>query len=342
MYKLLIKTICVLTIFISLPVTAQDNKHALPLRGINLVGAGFASSALPGRENFDYIFPSASDIKIYADFGMEVIRLSFLWERLQPELDKPLNAQYLNGIESVVREANNHGLFVILDVHNYGAYQSKLIGSDEVTQDSFNNLWFRLATHFKDDKNVMFGIMNEPNRHSAAEWFSISQGALLAIRGAGAKQKILVPSTFWSSAYRFFKKDGTYSNAELLGTIKDPENNFIFEVHIYFDSDSSGTHDTCPDGEDIGVERIKDITQWLKTNKFQAILGEFGASQNSTCLKNLDKTLAYMDANNDAWYGWAYWAAGPWLGDYMFSVYPPDTNKYPQAKILKKYIDKTQ
>ena len=160
MYKLLIKTICVLTIFIALPVTAQDNKHALPLRGINLVGAGFASSALPGRENFDYIFPSASDIKIYTDFGMEVMRLSFLWERLQPELDKPLNAQYLNGIESVVREANNHGLFVILDVHNYGAYQSKLIGSDEVTRNSFNNLWFRLATHFKDDKNVMFGIMN--------------------------------------------------------------------------------------------------------------------------------------------------------------------------------------
>jgi len=53
----------------------------------------------------------------------------------------------------------------------------------------------------------------------------------------------------------------------------------------------------------------------------------------------LDKMLAYMDANSDAWYGWTYWAASKWFGDYMFNVYPPDTEKYPQAKVLKKYID---
>ena len=78
----------------------------------------------------------------------------------------------------------------------------------------------------------------------------------------------------------------------------------------------------------------------MKDNNYRAFLGEFGASQNEVCLKVLDKTLAYMDENSDAWYGWSYWAASKWFGDYMFNVYPPDIQKYPQAKILEKYISK--
>jgi len=316
------------------------NAGDLPLRGINLAGAEFGSAKLPGVLFKDYIFPSDKDIKTYADFGFEVIRLPFKWERLQPELENEFDKNYLANIHKVVTEANKYGVLVVLDVHNYGTYRGDKIGSDNVSQEAFNDLWFRLANHFKNNTNVIFGLMNESNKHKAAEWFAIAQGALLSIRETGAMQKIFVPSTLWSNAHRFLKKDGEYSNAEMLTQIKDPQNNFVFEVHTYFDSDNSGIHDTCPSGENIGVDRIKEITKWLKDNNYRAFLGEFGASQNEVCLKVLDKTLAYMDENSDAWYGWSYWAASKWFGDYMFNVYPPDIQKYPQAKILEKYISK--
>ncbi len=310
----------------------------LPLRGINLAGGEFGSNKLPGALFKDYIFPSKQDIKAYADFGFQLIRLPFKWERLQPKLNNAFEKNYLGYIEDVVSEANKYGVVVVLDVHNYGMYRKEKIGSSNVPTSSFEDLWFRLATHFKNHKNVIFGLMNEPNKHDAAEWFPIAQAAVTKIRETKASQTIFIPSTFWSNAHRFLLKDGDYSNAEMLSQINDPMNNFVFEVHTYFDHDSSGTHNTCDKGDTIGINRLEEITQWLNVNQYQAFLGEFGASKNKVCLSTLDKTLAFMDDHKNAWYGWAYWAASPWFGDYMYNVYPPDINTYPQAKILKKYI----
>ncbi len=340
MSKILLTFLVSMLLIFSSSANAKENEDSLPLRGINFVGPGFASSEIPGKLNVNYVFPSNEDIKTYADFGMEIIRLSFLWERLQPELNGPFNQDYLQNIIKVVNEADKYGVYVLLDVHNYGKYKDALIGSKAVPQQDYADMWFKLATYFKDHDNAMFGLMNEPYKHSPKEWFPLAQAGLSAIREGGAKQKILVPSTYWSSAAKFTRESGGFSNAELLKNINDPENNFVYELHIYFDKDSSGTHNNCPGGEEIGIKRLEAVTKWLKDNNHQALLGEFGVSEDETCLKVLDKTLAYMDENKEAWFGWTYWGASPWFGDYMFNVYPPDTDKFPQAAILKKYIQK--
>ena len=322
-------------------VYSQDSTDKKPnevIRGINLAGAEFAGNKLPGINNKDYVFPNEKDIKIFADFGFQLIRLPFKWERLQPVLEKDFDKQYLANIKKVVIEANKYEVKVVLDVHNYGTYKGDKIGTDIVTQQAFNHLWFHLAKQFKNNDNVLFGIMNEPNKHSALEWFPIAQGALASIRKAGAKQKVLIPSTYWSNAHRFNKKDGLYSNADLLQNIQDPENNFVFEVHTYFDKDNSGRHATCPK-EDIGIKRLREITSWLQDNNFQAFLGEFGASKNEDCLKIMTDTLAFIDENSNAWYGWSYWGASRWFGDYIYNVYPPEVEMFPQAAILKSYIE---
>lgn len=336
--------ITVVACLFGMPSFADNNTDALsseelPIRGVNFAGPEFAGHKLPGTVNKDYVFPSSKDIKTYSEFGFELIRLPFKWERLQPSLEQSLDTPYLKNISNVVIEAAKYDMRVVLDVHNYGTYKSSKIGSDQVTQQAFNDLWFRLALHFKDNENVIFGIMNEPNKHTPIEWFPIAQGALTTIRDTGAKQKILVPSTYWSNAHRFTLKDGLYSNADLLKHIQDTENNFAFEVHTYFDHDNSGTNKDCPK-DNIGVKRLENITQWLKDNNFEAFLGEFGSSENQACLVILDETLAYMDDNKDVWLGWSYWGASPWFGDYMYNVYPPDVETNPQAKILKTYLDK--
>ncbi|HIB99683.1 TPA: glycoside hydrolase family 5 protein, partial [Candidatus Poribacteria bacterium] len=45
-----------------------------------------------------------------------------------------------------------------------------------------------------------------------------------------------------------------------------------------------------------------------------------------------------IDDNTDVWLGWTYWAAGPWWGDYMFSIEPKIGEDRPQMVILEKHI----
>ena len=59
--------------------------------GVNLSGLEFAPSGLPGVINDTYIEPTHGEIDYYAAKGMNVIRLPFLWERLQPVQRGPLD-----------------------------------------------------------------------------------------------------------------------------------------------------------------------------------------------------------------------------------------------------------
>lgn len=63
------------------------------------------------------------------------------------------------------------------------------------------DLWRRLALEFKNDKAVIFGLMNEPNGISAPDWANAAQGAINAIRKTGANNLILVPGTAYTGAH---------------------------------------------------------------------------------------------------------------------------------------------
>ncbi|MFA5041083.1 MAG: glycoside hydrolase family 5 protein [Bdellovibrionales bacterium] len=326
-----------LMIALAFPVSAQ-NAQNLPLRGINLAGAGFAGQVLPGRNGTNYFFPRPEDVQIYAAFGMKVLRLSFLWERMQPVLYMPFDPKHLELADKVVKEAAAHKIYIIIDLHNSGSYRKQLIGSDKLSVAAFNDFWTRMAEHYKDEPYVVFGLMNEPHKHSASEWAEIAQEGVNAIRKTGAKQIILVPGTNWSAAHKWLNRDGWISNGDALKKIKDPENNIVFEAHIYFDKDTSGTHPDCV-SETIGAERLVSFTGWLRQNGFRGFLGEFGSSQDPVCLAALKNTLSYMDQNKDVWWGWTIWAASPAFGNYYFNIYPPNPEKLPQAKIIKEFID---
>ena len=54
------------------------------LLGVNLAGAEFGTpNHVPGVFGTDYIYPTHTEIDYYAAKGMSVVRLPFLWERLQ-------------------------------------------------------------------------------------------------------------------------------------------------------------------------------------------------------------------------------------------------------------------
>ena len=65
----------------------------------------------------------------------------------------------------------------------------------------------------------------------------------------------------------------TTPNAQVMGRVRDPLDHMVYEVHQYFDKDGSGTSTDCVSPE-IGAERLKRFTAWLREHKRRALLGE--------------------------------------------------------------------
>jgi endoglucanase len=306
--------------------------------GVNLAGAEFNSKRIPGKVNKDYVYPTGSDIDYFLDRGMNTIRLPFLWERLQQNLGQPLEVGELERLNDAVSYITSRGAYVILDPHNYGHYFGKMIGSDEVPVSAFSAFWAALAERYRDNKWVIFGLMNEPHDIDPHLWRGAVDAAIAAIRATGALNLILVPGTAWTGAHSWTKARDGKSNAEAFRTLNDPAKNIAFEVHQYFDSNYSGTVTTCQ-SETIGIDTLKDFTEWLRDNGHRGFLGEFAAADNPVCLAALDNMLRYISANEDVWIGWTYWAAGAWWDNYPFSVQPSRDGDAPQMRILMKFVN---
>lgn len=309
----------------------------LRFTGVNIAGAEFNGRKLPGRPATDYFYPSKPMIDHFAALGMNTIRLPFLWERLQPTLNAELDTDELKRLDDTVKYATGRGLHVVLDVHNYAAYRQQPIGTADVNAAALADLWRRLAQHYKGDRNTIFGLMNEPKGLKTETWLEAANAAIAAIRQAGATNLILVPGNAWTGAHSWHGKSYGTPNAEAMLGVKDPGNNYAFEVHQYLDRDYSGTHPDCR-SEQIGVTTLERFTQWLRDNGKRGFLGEFGGGADPVCLAALDAMLNYMAQNSDLWIGWTYWAGGFWPPSYFTSVQPVDGADRPQMAVLLKHI----
>jgi endoglucanase len=306
------------------------------LLGVNLSGAEFGSN-VPGSFGTDYTYPTHAEIDYYAGKGLSVIRLPFLWERLQHSEFGAFDATELARLDDIVNYATSKGLKVDIDPHDYGKGFGALIGSAQTPNSAFADFWGKLAQHFAANPRVIFGLMNEPNEQSASTWLGSANAAIAAIRNTGATQEILVPGSYWDGAWTWTSTD----NAAVVGAgVQDPAHNFAFEVHQYLDSDGSGTHPGAVSST-IGVERLTAVTQWAEATGNRLFLGEVGVTTDQTSLTAFDGMLTYMQQHTDAWQGMTYWAGGPWWGDYMFSIEPQNGADKPQMVVLLQHLSAT-
>jgi endoglucanase len=306
--------------------------------GVNLAGADFGW-ALPGTYGVDYIYPTRAEVDYFAGKGMNTIRLPFMWERLQRSQLSELDATELARLDEIVSYTTGRGMHVVLDPHNYSRYYGRLVGS-EVPATALADFWSRLAARYKNNPRVIFGLMNEPREMPTEQWRDNANAAIQAIRATGATNLITVPGNAWSGAWSWEMNWYGTPNAVAMLQIQDPANNYIYEVHQYLDGDSSGTSETCV-SETIGAERLTTFTNWLRRHGKRGFLGEFGGGRNQTCLNALDGMLRHVHQNSDVWAGWTYWAAGPWWGDYIFTVEPSNGQDRPQMAVLSRFLGAT-
>ncbi len=334
-------TRCMLGMMLALlvPVAAHgrcdDNQI---LKGVNLAGAEFNGEQLPGVRFKNYIYPSADEIAYFSAQGANTIRLPFLWERIQPVLFGELAPAELQQIAATVALAKARYMCVILDVHNYGSYRGKPIGSPQVPVQALVDLWTRLASRFDDASLTAFGLMNEPAHLSVDQWAAAAQQTVQALRKQRSRNLVLVSGGRWSGVHDWFSAGNGVSNATAFAMFRDPDKRTLIEVHQYADANYSGTGQQCIAATRF-VAMFDNITNWASTHGQRLFLGEFGVPANPACLEALDAILAQTQ-NPAVWRGWTYWAGGQWWGNYPLSIAQKNGQDAPQMAVVKKYLSK--
>ncbi|WP_256011087.1 glycoside hydrolase family 5 protein [Desertivirga xinjiangensis] len=327
-----------LTVAINGAICAQTSKPLSAPFGVNLAGADFGAN-VPGVFNKDYTYPTGADLDYVKSKGLTLIRLPFLWERMQPVLGESLDAKEVERFTEVIDAAAERGILVLPDMHNYCRRKVEgewlIIGSERVPVEQVANAWAKIADLLKDKKNIWgYGIMNEPHDMPAENsWFTIAQAIITSIRSKDSKTAIVVGGDSWSSAERWPYYSGNLKN------LNDPANNLIFEAHIYFDENSSGSYKYSYEKErataETGIVRAMPFVKWLKANNLKGFIGEYGVPDNDPrWLVTLDKMLDYLQKNG---VNGTYWAAGPWWGDYHLAVQPKNGIDRPQMKVVSRY-----
>jgi cellulase (glycosyl hydrolase family 5) len=229
-------------------------------RGVAVAGGAFGapavdatssfSNASPGIVERDYHFDHAQSLQWLRARGIDLVRIEFRWERIQPQLGADLRVDELRRLQDIVQAAGDAGLGVVLDLHNYGAYYKasggrgvrRLVGSPQVPTSALTDLWLRLSDAFAGSSAVAaLGLMNEPvhyatndYRSAAAAWEDISGTVVSALRGAHESRAIAVGGAFWSRLRGWPQRHPE-------PWIDDP--NVLYEAHHYWDRDHDSTYE---------------------------------------------------------------------------------------------------
>jgi endoglucanase len=247
------------------------------------------------------------------DDGMNAFRLPVRWEYLvDGVLNGDLSESAFQIYDQLMQACITSGAeLCIIDLHNYAHWNNYLIGSgvNAPSASSFATLWGQLAGKYASDSQVAFGLMNEPHSGCSSDildmgtWDSILQGAVNAIRSAGAtSQMIMLPGSEWTHTAGYLSNDS--SDLQMVLDITDPTDatgaKLIVEVHEYLNADDSGcSADSCkpPDSPICVTSSIGTDNDRGGLLNFVDAMRELGPGRKAM--------LTETGGNNDATYGCA-------------------------------------
>ncbi|BEJ13615.1 hypothetical protein CspHIS471_0307890 [Cutaneotrichosporon sp. HIS471] len=279
------------------------------LGGLNLAGCDFGMNFWGWSGT--WMCPPISQIGHFIEQGSNVIRLPVGWQYLvgNNPASTTLDPTFFTTYDRLVRDVTSRGAYAIIDIHNYGRWNSGIIGADEPSTMSFASLWSLLAKKYAGNDHVIFSLMNEPHHQDIVGVAAACQAAVNAIRSAGAQN--ILPGNQWTKAETWTSG----ANNPIL-SITDPTgglDRLLLDVHKYLDADGSGTSRECvTDGLDV----LAPFVGWLKINGRRAIITEMGGANTQSCQTYIPKMLQYVVDNNDVLVGFTAWAAG------SFQPYP--------------------
>jgi endoglucanase len=329
---------------------------ALPafLRGVNLAGAEFGLSSptsVPGTAGSDYFWPADSVVDYYLARGMTVLRVPVLWERLQRTLLSDLNAPDMAELDRIITRATSAGAHVVIDLHNHMrrwvGQTRTLVGTGSVTRAALNDFWRRMAIRYRANPLVIFGLMNEPNSDmggalSDADNVAIQNGVAAAIRATRATNLILFSANRYSAMHQFTYGDTAYKAAHL--GFLDPGGHSAWDLHQFLDVDYRGAAAEPWTGDDTkrASTRVRQFIDFARSHGLKVFYGEFNTGSSAASEAELRTVLDIVEAADDVFIGWCWWAGGGhWPTDTFYSLDPLDGEDRAQLGWLREYADPT-
>lgn len=319
----------------------------------------------------NYVATDTRTIDYYKTNGMNFMRMMFTWEWLQPTLLASIPGAgayltYWNDFVATVNYATSKGITVMIEhfgnSSNFwpdtsenttpswkgvgsadGVSYTNQIGGASVTNTHFSDLWTKLATFFKGNPLVSYGMCNEPHDMSTMQWFATVQAAITAIRNTGSNQWIYVPGNgyaTWDWNNSSVDNAGTarsnqygWENANGASSpLNDPLNKLVAQFHVYPDDQGGNSFNINAVGAGTQanaiVDRCSPIVNWAKTfnaanptRKVKVFLGEvgyYGAATNAGLGGNYSLAtaqacwaafIAYLKANADVFIGYTWWGS---------------------------------
>ena len=297
------------------PLSAAEQVKAMG-RGVNIVG-------------YDPIWEDASKarfqlrhFKIIKDGGFNTVRINLYGFRQMNE-QMVLNPKWFATLDSLVNEAVSQGLHVILDMHDYERCYQEL----ERCRKQVLAFWSQVAGHYQDAPNqVLFEILNEPNRAMNDHWNALLVDALAEIRRTNPTRNVLVGPAFWN-------------NISWLSKLKLPEGDRHLVVSVHYYEPHRFTHQGAswtPEYVNISgvrwgtsadyakIEQDFDVAQkWAQQHDRPVFLGEFGAYDKAPQEDRIKYTAAVARAAEKRGWAWGYWQF-----DSNFIVYDIDKDAW--------------
>jgi endoglucanase len=281
----------------------------------------------------DYSRPTKSELQYYSSKGAKLIRLEVRWDKLQPDLDGPLDADEVQWVEGYVSQAHTFGMSVDIDLHERSDYDDLNFGEDGIPPESLVDFWSKFASALNNDQVpgiCGFGIANEPN-HDAdflGMWPDQANAVINAITNVDSTHFIFVGEDNWDSSRQW--------DAEQANQIRGAR--VIFEAHSYWDKGTSGVYD--PDippsnPKKVVMNNLRPFIDWCQQTESKCFVGEFGVPPDAEWLNALGDALSYMKSSHV--FG-AYWAGGPGYND-ILSIEPGRSGRdAPQMGVLQPYL----
>jgi endoglucanase len=124
---------------------------------------------------------------------MNIFRLPVGWQYLTASnVGGNLNSANLQKYDQLVQSCLNSAgdTVCIIDIHNYARWNGQIIGQGGPSDAQFVALWTALATKYKGQSRIAFGLMNEPHEVDINKWATTLQSVVTAIRNTGATSQI--------------------------------------------------------------------------------------------------------------------------------------------------------
>lgn len=250
--------------------------------------------------------------------GFATIRLPIRWSaHAEAQAPYTIDEAFFKRIDWAIANATRRGLNIVVNMHHY----EELMSNPKDHQARFVALWTQIAERYQNQPaTVVFELCNEPNGISSAQWNSMAQEALAAVRVTNPTRNIIIGGTDWNSVKGLMELELPEDDRHIIAT---------FHYYSPFEFTHQGAEWVNGSNAWLGTEwagtnndksviayHFDQVANWSKENGRPVWLGEFGA-YNKADIDSRARWTSYIARQAEKLHiNWAYWEFGAGFGVY--------------------------